>query len=355
MRGRVADKDTPADVARFEAQKLAFAPLVFQAVRSARDMGVLDCLYGAGESGATADDVVTRTGISRYAASLMLEASFAAGLAEYREPRFVITKTGVFWLKDKLTRVNAEFSHHVCYRGAFHFEETMRKGLPVGLAELGPWPTVYEGLSRLPEDVKKAWFDFDHFYSDGVFEACLPRVFDRPVGRLVDIGGNTGRFTRMCLGHSADAAITLVDLPQQIGLAKPALADVAQGRVSFAEANMLDPDAKIPEGADAYWMSQFLDCFSEPQIASILGRVKKAMKKGSRAFILETFWDRQRNETARYCVIGTSLYFACIANGNSRMYHSADMKRLAAQAGLSLSREWHDVGLSHSLLELTAE
>jgi hypothetical protein len=357
MRGRVADRDTSPTLARYEAQKLAFAPLIFQALRSARDLGVLDCLWGAGEAGATAADVVAKTGLSDYAASLLLEASFAAGLAQYREPRFVITKTGVFWLKDNLTRVNAEFSHQVCYRGAFHFEETMRSGLPAGLRELGPWKTVYEGLSSLPADVKKAWFDFDHFYSDGVFETCLPRVFPsdatRVVNELVDIGGNTGRFTRMCLEQDARVKVTLVDLPQQIGLAKASLGDTG-GRVSFAEANLLDPDAALPKGADVYWMSQFLDCFSEAQIASILRRVRAAMKPGARAFILETFWDKQRHEAARYCVIGTSLYFACIANGCSRMYHSSVMTRLARDAGLSVVGEWHDVGLSHSLLELTA-
>jgi len=44
-------------------------------------------------------------------------------------------------------------------------------------------------------------------------------------------------------------------------------------------------------------------------------------------FILETSWDQREHELARFCVIGTSLYFACIANGNSRMYHSKVMMR----------------------------
>lgn len=83
---------------------------MFQAARAARDLGVLNHFIFGGESGATAAEVVVETGLSHYAASLLLEASFASGLAAHREPRFVITKTGVFWLKDKLTRVDAEFS-----------------------------------------------------------------------------------------------------------------------------------------------------------------------------------------------------------------------------------------------------
>ena len=82
-----------------------------------------------------------------------------------------------------------------------------------------------------------------------------------------------------------------------------------------------------------------------------MSRVRAAMRPESRAFILETFWDQQQHEAARFCVIGTSLYFACIANGNSRMYHSRVMKRLLGEAGLRVSVEVPHVGLSHTLLE----
>lgn len=53
----------------------------------------------------------------------------------------------------------------------------MRLGLPAGLAEHGPWRTVYEGLSALPSDVKEAWFAFDHFYSDGRIRGLFSSYF----------------------------------------------------------------------------------------------------------------------------------------------------------------------------------
>jgi hypothetical protein len=353
MRQRVSDPHTSSEVARYEAQKLAFAPLMFQAVRAMRDLGVLDSLYRAGDKGALVQDVVQQTGVSTYAAGLMLEAGYATGLCSYEEPRFTITKTGVFWLQDELTRVNADFNHHACYRGAFHFEEAMRTGLPAGLRELGPWSTVYEGLSQLPPDIRKAWFAFNHFYSDNAFEQCLPHVLLERVRHVVDIGGNTGRFASLCLLASPDLKITLVDLPAQLALANEALAHVPdRSRVDLWPANLLMDDATLPQGADVYWMSQFLDCFSEAEISSILRRVALAMGSHSRAFVLETFWDRQRYDAARFCVIGTSLYFACIANGNSRMYHSRDMMRLASDAGLHVESEDHSIDVAHSLLTL---
>ena len=342
-------------LARFSAQRLAFAPLMFQACRVLRDVGILERLAVARDRGLTAPEAVEACGVSRYAAELLLEAGLAAGLCTFEDlspsPRFFITAMGIYWLRDPLTRVNADFNHHVCFQGAFHLREALLEGRPAGLAEIDRTgaPTVYEALRSLSPEVKRAWFEFDHHYSDGVFELCLPRVLTGSVASVVDVGANTGRFARLCLERS-QAHVTLVDLPGQLAVARENLGGL-EGRFTLAPANLLDPGVALPAGAEVYWLSQFLDCFSEDQIRSILSRVRAAMKPGSRAFILETFWDQQQHEAARFCVIGTSLYFACIANGNSRMYHSRVMKRLCAEAGLTVLSEVPQVGLSHTLLE----
>jgi hypothetical protein len=340
--------------ARFTAQRLAFAPMIFQACRVLRDVGVLERLAVARTRGLTATEAVAACGISRYAAELLLEAGLAAELCTFEdrepEPRFFITPVGVYWLRDRLTRVNAEFNHHVCFKGTFNLKEALLEGRPAGLPAIDSTgaATVYEALRSLPGEVKQAWFDFDHHYSDGVFEACIPTVFHSGARTLVDIGANTGRFASLCLEQTA-AHITLVDLEGQLAVARQNLARF-EGRFSTAPRNLLDVDQPLPAGADAYWLSQLLDCFSEPQILSILERVRAAMRPDSRAYILETFWDQQQHEAARFCVIGTSLYFACIANGNSRMYHSRVLKRLVRQAGLRVVHEVPQVGLSHTLL-----
>jgi O-methyltransferase domain len=356
---RVSDPNTDAQAARFEAQKLAFAPMMFQAARAMRDLGVLSALYRARALGQTAAQNAEATKLSLYATELLLEAGYASGLCSYepgdglgpRAGRFVITKMGVVWLKDRLTRVNAEFSHHVCYKGAFHMHAALKDGLPRGLAELGPWETVYEGLSSLSAEAQTAWFDFDHFYSDGVFEHCLEAVLGEGVRTLVDIGANTGRFTRLCLAERPNLHVTMVDLPQQLALAEATLAkDGLLQRTTSHPVDIRSARSVLPVGGDAYWMSQFLDCFSEQELVSILTRVRAAMPAHARAYILETFWDQQTHEAARYCVIGTSLYFACMANGNSRMYHSGVMRGLIEQAGLVVESMSGPIGLSHTLV-----
>lgn len=66
---------------------------------------------------------------------------------------------------------------------------------------------------------------------------------------------------------------------------------------------------------------------------------------------METLWDKQRFEPATYSLHATSLYFTCIANGNSRMYHSEDMKRLVEESGLHVIETFDDIGIGHTILK----
>jgi hypothetical protein len=144
--------------------------------------------------------------------------------------------------------------------------------------------------------------------------------------------------------------VTIADLPGQLRMAEQSIGAAGyDGRVSYYAANLLDPQCKLPEEHDAIWMSQFLDCFSQDEIVTILKQTASIMRPGDNLFILEGFWDRQQYPAAAYCLQQTSLYFACIANGNSQMYHSEDMKRCLARAGLSVVEDIDNLGISHTL------
>jgi hypothetical protein len=45
----------------------------------------------------------------------------------------------------------------------------------------------------------------------------------------------------------------------------------------------------------------------------------------------------------------TSLYFACLANGNSRMYSSDEMRACVQRAGLRIEREVERLTGSHMM------
>lgn len=336
------------------AEFIAFGPIVFEVSRLMVKFGILDLLRES-DKGLTREELCERTGLTDYAVRILTEASLSIGtiLVDTATDRFSLSKTGWFLLNDPATRVNMDFNHDVNYQGMFHLEEALKEGKPAGLRHFGDWPTVYEGLSSLPEQVQKSWFGFDHFYSDRSFDEALQIVFASRPANLLDVGGNTGRWALRCVEHDPAVEVTILDLPQQIGLMQKAVGShPGAGRIHGHGMNLLDRSAAFPTGRhwDAIWMSQFLDCFSEEEIQSILSRAARSMDASSRLYIMETFWNRQRFEPAAFCLTQTSVYFTAIANGNSKMYHSDDMNRLVEASGLTVESVRDNLGHGHSIM-----
>ena len=335
------------------AQWLAFAPLAFQATAIVRDRGVLAALAKAGPSqGCSIAEAAAATGLSLYAARVLLEAALGLHIVWRRDGQFFLGKLGRFLLDDEMTRVNFDFTRDVCYQAAAHLDESLQQGRPAGLKELGPWATLYEGLSAMPEPSLGSWHAFDHFYSDLAFPAVCERLAAAPPKRLLDIGCNTGKWAQMCLTRFPALEIGLVDLEPQLHRASERLEQAGlAARAQCHPTDLLDPQARLPGGYDMIWMSQFLDCFADEQIVTILRKVCESLAPGGRIWILELFWDRQRFEAAAFSLQQTSLYFACVANGSSQMYDSAVFLGLVKRAGLEISAATDGVGGYHTLLE----
>lgn len=341
--------------AKTEAQKLAFSPIIFHTARSLRDLGILKVLDNAPKAGLNAEQISEQSGVSVYGVKVLLDMALSAYIVTWNNDNYQLANLGYFLLHDGMTRANLDFTADVCYMGMMHLTEAIQEGTPAGLKELGDWPTIYEGLSRLPEKAKQSWFEFDHFYSDRSFPLLLKKVFEHQPKKIFDIGGNTGKWSLQCVNYDENVEMTIIDLPQQIEVAMKNAADAGfSDRIKNYPTNMLDKSLALPTGADVWWMSQFLDCFSPMEILSILQRVRKAMKADAKVYILELFWDAQRYDAATLSLNATSLYFTCLANGNSRFYRSSDFLEIVEQAGFNVVARTDDIGLGHTLLELEA-
>ena len=244
--------------ARFEAQKIVFGPVVFQCVRYAWKRGLLDALSTAGSTGMTLTQLVSRLSesanpvpmaavdesgmvadfvadslvdslvdsvadnaacVSVYAASVVLESCLSAGVVFYENDRYVLDKVGFCVLKDKMTQVNFDFIHDVCYQGLFRLDDSLDQQKPLGLSALGNWSSIYAGLSELPQPARASWFRFDHYYSDTSFPMILPDVFATAPRKVMDIGANTGKFSCAALAYDPKVQLHLVDLPCQLAMA----------------------------------------------------------------------------------------------------------------------------------------
>lgn len=348
--------------AKFEAQKIAFAPMCYQAIRTMLELGMMQAINDAGDAGITRKELAEKAKISEYGAGVLCEMALGMNVIKLSQDseagsadkeKFVIGKIGWMLLEDDLTKVNFWFTNDICYEGAWKLKESIINGKPEGLKVFGDqWTTVYEALSTLPDKPKKSWFEFDHFYSDIAFPEALPIVFAEKPKTMLDIGGNTGKWSLACCRYNPDVKMTIVDLPGQANVAKKNAAEAGfADRIDFSMGNVLDATTKLPENPDAVWMSQFLDCFSLKQITKILKKVYEAATPETNVFILEPLWDKQRFEASSYSLQATSLYFTCIANGNSKMYRYEELVNAIGEAGFELKTAHHNLGSNaYSLL-----
>ncbi len=352
MMNRKYDRDIlSARDAQELAHIVAFGPVVFQVARIMLDEGIFEYLREH-RDGCTVDEIASEKGLTEYAVKVLMESSLTMRTVYFSDGRYHLAKTGWFMLADPMVKVNMDFNHTINYKGMYHLDEALHKGRPAGLPELGPWETIYEGLSMLGESQKEGWFGFDHFYSDNSFDSALPYVLSGRPRRLLDIGGNTGKWAMKCVGYDSCVEVTVADLPEQIAMMKANIEGVyGSDRISGYGVNLLEREARLPGGFDVVWMSQFLDCFSDAQVVDILSRAKDSLNPGGKIFILETLWDRQKYSAASFDVAQTSVYFTAMANGNSKMFNTSDLWSYIERGGLEPVNVIDGLGYAHSLIE----
>jgi hypothetical protein len=354
------DDNIKAVDARHEAQKIAFAPLAFQAVRALLDLGLLQIISESKENGISLSEAAEAAGISTYGAGVLLEVALGMNIVKLlpgkvlpeEVDRFILGKIGCFFLDDEMTKVNFNFTNDVCYKGAFELTSSIRTGKPQGLGCIASPEifghedkTIYEVLSSLPERVKESWFAFDHFYSDISFEESLPFVFSHKPKKIIDIGGNTAKWAICCCKYDPNVKVLIADLPGQTAVAEKNAGNAGfSDRINVFPCNMLNDKTALPSGADVYWMSQFLDCFSLEEITRIMKKVRAAAGADTNIYVLEPLWDKQRLEAASFYLQAISLYFTCMATGNSKMYRFDELSNAIERAGFKLAEARHNLG-----------
>jgi len=345
--------DLTALQAKSEAQKIAFSAISFEAAVCLLRLGILQSVSEAGDDGANASYIASKLDLSEYGVKVLLDMGLSMNLVWLNEDRYVLDKVGYFLLQDRMSQVNVNFAQDVCYTAMGHLMASIKTGAPEGLKVFGDWPTIYFGLSGLPEPARKSWFEFNDYHSHSAFPQALPIVFESLPSHILDVGGNLGAWALQCINYDPNVRVTIVDLPEQTAQAlENVQRNSAQERVGTYDMDILDPQQYLPAGADVLWMSQFLACFSEQQILTILKQARLVMDEETSLFVLEPFWDRQQYDAAAYSINATSLYFACLANGTSRMYHSKAIITIAQDAGFSVAAQHDGLGTGHTLLHL---
>lgn len=331
-----------------QAQKIIFAPMVFQAIGTLLDLGILKSLD---ENPKSVTELMNTLNLDEYTVTTLLEVGAVADvISQNKNNEFCITQIGKTFLYDKMAIVNFNFIRHCCYLGASELTNSFKNSKPMGLKKFyNNNDKVYPVLPKMSKEFKDAWYSFDNHYSDNCFEIVHNIIMQKSPEAIFDIGGNTGKFEKIYLKKSPNTKITMLDLKENIDI-------VSQNKelegCNFYPINVLDRNNKFPKLTGAVLMSQFLDCFSKSEIQSILSRIKNASNKGTSIFILEPFTDNQNFEGAKYSLVNTSLYFTCIANGNSKIYTKTEMLEIIKNVGLEICNIYENIGVNdYTLLE----
>ncbi len=333
------------------AQMLAFAPFAFFAATTMRDTGLLSSLENAGAEGLTRAELARDTGLSEYAVAVLVDFGQDLEILSEQEEACTLAPLGHILLHDPMTRVNMDFTRDFASHGLPALETAIREGRPAGLAALGDWSTLYEGLHELEEPAAGSWFRFDHYYSEHAFRDLVERLARDAPRHVMDVGANTGRLALRYLDRDPEACMTLLDLPGPLQMAREALEAAGQAdRAHLHPTDLRDNSRELPGGADAIVMSQLLACFPPEEIVALLRRTARAMDPETRLYIVELCPDRQIHEAARFSLNAVSLYFTCMVNGTSRFYPRDTLGRLIDEAGLMIDHEEEPIGVGHTLL-----
>ena len=150
---RIKRHVSPRIKALADAQKIAFAPLTFQAVNTMLKFGILEFID---ENPSTVEEIMEHCKTSKYTTETLLEVACACGVAIKTGKKYSASLVGAAFLQNEMTKVNFNFVNDVCYLGASELANSFENVEPVGLRKfVGDYETIYNALHLLPETMKK--------------------------------------------------------------------------------------------------------------------------------------------------------------------------------------------------------
>lgn len=160
-----------------------------------------------------------------------------------------------------------------------------------------------------PEAVREGKTAFDHVFGTNLFAylGCKPEVakrFDEAMTGLaevlyngvvntfdfssyrhvVDVGGGRGKLLSMILSQFANVRGTLFDQPHVADGAAASLQAQFGGRVSVVGGDFFEG---VPEGGDAYILSNVIHDWDDDKAVAILSKVRNSISPGGRLLLVE--------------------------------------------------------------------
>lgn len=242
---------------------------------AASELGLFEALA---ESPATLDALAARTGLTRRAARISVDAMVALGLVERRGDVYENGSAAAHFLSGATP---------ADLRPLLRFWDTISYPTWQGLA-----PALGSGPSR-------QLFDLDERQQE-VVSAGIEAVLAGPASalaqgidfsshdRLLDVGGGTGSWSIAAVRHHPGLHATVLDLPVTAEIARRRVADAGlEDRIDVHAADaMAEP---LPTGHDVYLVANLVHYWSPADNLALLRNIRAAATPGAK-LLLADFW-----------------------------------------------------------------
>lgn len=210
--------------------------------------------------------------------------------------------------------------HDVLYRDLADPLAFLKGGTETELARF--WPYVFGQSGTNDPEIAERYSKLMADSQGLVAEETLRTIRLDGAHRLMDVGGGTGAFLRAVRTEYPDLRLRLFDLPAVVaGADLPEGADMRGG--SFRD------DATLPSGADVISLVRVLYDHADSTVASLLGKVHRALPPGGRVIVSEPMAggaDPTRVGDAYF-----AFYTMAMQTGKARS--AEEIKALLSQAG----------------------
>jgi hypothetical protein len=255
---------------------------VSQAVAAVAKLGIPDLL---GEGPVDCDDLAAATGSHAPSLYRLLRVLASVGVFTEASPaHFALTPTAALLCSGRpdSMRALAIIYAEECYRAWGDVLHSFRTGESAFAHHYGV--PVFEYFERHPA-VGRVFNEAMIGYTNQVAGAVVAAYDFSPFRTVVDVGGGHGALLAAILHDHATARGVLFDLPHVVSGAQEYLA--VAGVADRCDRTGGDFFAAVPDGGDAYVLSQILHDWDDDRCVGILTRCRRAMPRHGKLLVVE--------------------------------------------------------------------
>jgi SAM-dependent methyltransferase len=317
--------------------QLAYGALNTQVLFIAAQLGLADRL--ANEGPITATNLGSELGVDASCIERVLRALVSMSICDELEgDRFQLTPLGQFLRPSHPDSVEARvlIFGQIFYRLWGELFQSIQTGEGAAKRILGM--PLYEYLAKEP----KVGSLFDRTMASAVLQRLRPAVEAYDFGQfrtVVDIGGGSGALMVEILRAYPQPTGIVFDLPRTEAAAQRTLHESGVGdRCRFVAGNAFEG---VPNGADAYILSNFLVARGEDEAVILLRNCREAVRENGRVLIIEWVMpagSESREDPWFWDTVAVDLnMLAVYGSAGGRVRTRSGFRELLSAAGLEMS------------------